>query len=155
MKTKGTCRECPEPIANSGCCRYHYNGYMRTYNAQRYAKRRLEAIERMGGRCVDCGSVERLEFDHVRREEKTFAVADILLGETGRLNEELSKCVLRCKSCHSQKTLLEDPKAVPHGGGATGKHRCRCEACVARKREYNINYQSTYTRRSRAKSAPV
>jgi hypothetical protein len=43
------------------------NEYMRIYMLARYRRRKAEAIKRLGGKCVVCGSRQRLQFDHVER----------------------------------------------------------------------------------------
>lgn len=51
------------------------NEYMRNYMRARYHARRTAGIEKLGGKCVDCSSVEELEFDHVDRSTKVFNIS--------------------------------------------------------------------------------
>ena len=52
-----------------------YREHMRVYMMERYHKRRAEAVQLLGGKCVVCGTTEGLEIDHVDRSLKTMNVA--------------------------------------------------------------------------------
>ncbi len=127
-------------------CRSCYNIYMNDYMKIRYHRRRAEWIESLGGKCIDCESIENLEFDHDDASKKQYDVSKMLGGwSNAKLQLEISKCVLRCKSCHLIKTLREgDLKNVNHGGGITGKRNCRCELCNPLKKEYAKRYNKSY-----------
>ena len=136
-----SCKECgSHEIANGSFCREHYNEYMRKYNLARYHARRAEAIERLGGACVDCASISSLEFDHEDASTKSFEIGRLLNVSKARFEEELLKCVLRCGPCHVEKSMREDWNVVEHGGGSSGKKNCPCALCKARKAEYMKNY---------------
>jgi len=68
-------------------------------------QRRLELIGRLGGKCVECGATERLQFDHIDPLEKSFNITPNLNREN--LDEELDKCQLLCFKCHLEKTKNE------------------------------------------------
>ena len=102
---------------------------------ERYHRKRSEAIQELGGSCVDCGSTELLEFDHIKRVTKTFDLSHNWSSSEKRLRSEMGKCVLRCKACHRAKTSAE--QSVEHGGGATGKRNCYCKLCAPLKRAYS------------------
>lgn len=61
-----------------------------------------KAVERLGGRCVDCGATENLSFDHVRGE-KLFEIGSRLTRNWSGIVDEVDKCELRCLSCHGKK----------------------------------------------------
>ncbi len=124
-----------------------YNAYMREYMLVRYHKRRQEAIILLGGVCVDCGSVEDLQFDHIIAKDKTIDISKVWSCSSKRFNEEVSKCVLRCDSCHKIKSRKFDWKIVDHGGGMSGKNRCQCAPCRKQKTEYMRKYMRTYNRK--------
>lgn len=128
-------------------CKECYNTYMRIYLAKRYSDRRQMAIEMLGSRCVQCESVEDLEFDHIDRSQKSFDVSRIWLGRFDRLKQEIEKCQLLCSSCHQEKTSHE--MGVPHGGGVKGKRLCKCDLCKAKAREYakKLKYSAKLKRR--------
>lgn len=81
------------------------NAYFRAYMAQRYVVRMAAATEVLGGACVDCGSVKRLEFDHVDPSTKEFPITKACTIAEDRFWEEVHKCVLRCRKCHLKRTL--------------------------------------------------
>lgn len=101
----------------------NYRAYMRRYMQDRYYRRRAEAIERLGGQCVDCGCADpdALEFDHKNRRAKSFDVAKAFASMAQhRLDREVAKCVLRCRPCHEVKTrtdlgqVLRAPHLIAH-----------------------------------------
>lgn len=106
----------------------------RIYMIERYHRLRNEWIESQGGECVQCGSCNDLEIDHVNPEHKLFSVGKLWSISKERRTEELKKCQLLCSDCHKKKTARESE--VPHGGGVTGKGGCRCDPCRLKKNEY-------------------
>tara|TARA_Y100001937_G_C7018424_1_gene284246 strand:+ start:44 stop:769 length:726 start_codon:yes stop_codon:yes gene_type:complete len=64
-------------------------------------KRKAIMIEMLGGKCVDCGATENLQFDHTDPSKKSFNIACVL---SERMLTELEKCELRCGDCHLEKT---------------------------------------------------
>jgi hypothetical protein len=111
-----------------------YNEFMREYMLRRYHTRRAEAVERLGGKCKVCGTVENLEIDHVDRTTKTMNVNRMCSVSRPRFEAELELCQLLCREHHKQKSDQE--QSVNHGEGKTGKRNCRCELCGPLKREY-------------------
>lgn len=53
--------------------------------------------------CVDCGSLEGLDFDHVRGT-KFKAVSAMLSYKRSRIDEEIAKCEVVCGVCHKGRT---------------------------------------------------
>jgi hypothetical protein len=134
------CKKCNtevEKYANGRECRDCYNERMRVYMAARYHRRRAEAIALLGGKCIDCGTAENLEFDHHNRSQKTY---DVSSQHGSKFWSEIKKCVLRCRTCHQIKSARE--AGVEHGGGKSGKKNCKCDPCKARKREYMRNWEA-------------
>ena len=135
------CRSCSNDVdsyTHGKLCRSCYNEHMRVYMLDRYHRRRKEWVTKLGGLCIDCGSQDNLEFDHSIASSKTFNIAKALAGfSEKRIVEEMSKCVLRCKSCHIKKSLTKrDMRIVDHGEGKTGKYNCRCDLCRPLKNAY-------------------
>ncbi len=75
----------------------------RAYNREWMRKRREEWF-RANGPCA-CGSWDRLEIDHIDRSTKT--THRVWSWSEKRRNEELAKCVVRCRKCHREKTNPE------------------------------------------------
>lgn len=110
------------------------------YDLDRYYQRKKEAVRYLGGKCVVCGTIEMLEFDHVDPATKTYNVTLIMLHSDDRLYDELDKCQLLCHTCHKEKTKLFH---IDHGGGLGGIKGCKCIPCKARKAEY-MRYWKKY-----------
>ena len=104
------------------------------YDLARYHSRREGFVARLGGKCVDCDGSEDLEFDHVDPKTKSFNVGEIILHGDDKVLAEMTKCVLRCKSCHKVRSDVQ--QSVGHGGGLTGVKNCRCELCGPLKNQY-------------------
>jgi hypothetical protein len=125
--------------------REQYNAYMAAYMKSWYDRRHAEAVEKLGGRCSQCGSTERLEIDH--KDPKT-ADQRMRRGRGGmwtaseeRFQAELAKCQLLCHDCHVDKTIRErgfTPAKGTHGTLSAYRY-CgppKCEECKKAKREY-------------------
>lgn len=76
----------------------------RAYDREWMRKRREDWFS-ANGPCVDCGSWERLEIDHVDRSTKVSH--RIWSWSEKRRLEELAKCAVRCHTCHRKKTNPE------------------------------------------------
>lgn len=117
----------------------------------RFYAKYAEAKEYLGNKCVDCGTSQDLEFDHIDRSQKTGDIGDLWSYSNARFWAEVDKCTLRCKEHHTKRT--SEQLGVEHGGGLTGKDRCKCDPCKARKREYmrerKHKYQENRNRRKR------
>lgn len=110
------------------------NEYMREYMLCRYHERRAEAIALLGGKCVECGTTENLQFDHIDPKLKTMSVSKLWSVSKERYLKEIQLCQLLCKTHHIEKTRRE--RSVEHGQGLTGKRNCRCELCRPLKNAY-------------------
>lgn len=94
-----------------------------------YYFRKKVCIQRLGGKCNRCGSIDRLEFDHVQKDKKFKAVTELLTGTIVLLLKEINKCQLLCYQCHKEKSKVDNSK-YQHGTLTMYKnHRCRCESC--------------------------
>jgi len=76
-------------------------------------KRKNILIEMLGGKCVDCGTTEKLQFDHINPLEKSFNIKCVLSERTFK---ELKKCELRCANCHLEKTKNDYLSGVLYSG---------------------------------------
>ena len=81
----------------------------RIKSRDRYYKNRRQCIDKLGGKCVECGVTENLQFDHINPLEKSFAISESLhfsprMKKEVKFDEELNKCQLLCPTCHMKKT---------------------------------------------------
>lgn len=125
-----------------------YRSYMRSYMRRRWRRRRQIAIKYLGGKCVRCGSLKTLQFDHINRNTKSFTVAKMSSASEERFWAEIDKCQLLCHRCHNLKTIhelgLQEAKGK-HGTVSSYKY-CKCDQCKAAKAKQNIEYRKTHKR---------
>ena len=117
----------------------------------RYHQRKREAFEILGGKCIDCGSTEKLEIDHKDHNQKAFSVNRMTSLSREKFLKELSKCVLRCNPCHIKKTVIVDRGQKLAGGthGTLSSYRyCKCDLCKKAKADW---WQQYRTRNSAAR----
>lgn len=99
----------------------------REYQRQWIAKRRADYFD--GKSCVNCGSLDKLELDHI--DPSTKIDSHIWSWSITRREEELVKCQVLCHTCHLEKTLKSYPERQ-HGTSAMYKQEnCRCVECRA------------------------
>lgn len=118
----------------------NYNESMNAYMKARWEVRRRQAVDKLGGKCVRCGTTKELEFDHIKPETKKMTIARASSMNEKFFWEEVAKCQLLCKTHHVEKTAKEIG-AVGHGEGKTGKRGCKCIPCKTRKSEYMRDYR--------------
>lgn len=82
----------------------YHNEYMRIWRKAR----RFEAINFLGGKCKHCGSKNHLEFDHIKRQDKTIKSNMLLTSSNKVFWAEIRKCQLLCHRCHRIKTIAEE-----------------------------------------------
>jgi len=104
-KLHSYCRECQKE---------HYNGNKVNHskNVRKNEKKRLEnirqlVVDRFKFGCVDCGNsdIRVLEFDHLRDKINNISAMIRSGNATTKIIAEMDKCEVRCKNCHSIKTL--------------------------------------------------
>lgn len=116
------------------------------YNRERYRTFRKKWIEDLGGKCVQCGSTDDLEIDHIDRTTKSFDISRE--NSIPKAAQELTKCQLLCKICHKKKSIAES--SVEHGGGVSGKRNCKCRPCVDKKNEYMREWKRKWRARNKS-----
>lgn len=104
---------------------------------KRRATRARFVIE-LGGKCMKCGSTDRLEFDHINSKSKKTEVCFLWgCGDT-RIREELKKCQLLCHTCHKKKHGL-GTRSAGHGTLTSYvKYHCRCEQCKGAQYKWGV-----------------
>ena len=73
---------------------------------ERKNKHRQYLVDMLGGKCVGCGTTEKLQFDHIDRHKKAFCISKHLASKIDKLIEEAEKCQLLCDDCHKIKTSI-------------------------------------------------
>ena len=146
MFTCQTCKQEVERYANHKECRTCYNERMRVYMLARYHERRAESYALLGGKCVECGSTENLEIDHIDRAKKKIKLSSLWSCSREKYFAELTLCQLLCKEHHKIKSIREI--SVPHGGGLSGKRNCKCEPCRVKRREYMRNRKRSLSKKN-------
>lgn len=119
---------------------------MAKYMRERRAKRRQELLSLAGGRCIQCGSEDELQFDHREDVDRLFRLSGKGLdGPWGRILAEMDKCDLLCSQHHREKTVATGriggseklPTCKLHGTGQMYDiEGCRCNPCVQWKKDY-------------------
>ncbi len=127
--------------------RENYNEYMRTYMLKRYHERRNWAINYLGGKCAECGTVENLEIDHVDKSAKEINLARQLNSiSKEKFKQEIAKCQLLCRACHTKKSIRDmGNRKAQHGSLTMYKyHKCRCDLCKKANTEYTKKYRENH-----------
>ena len=109
--------------------------YMRQYMANRYHKKRQEVIDRLGGRCVRCGTREgKFHLDHKNKSKKTMRASDLHSVNDHRFENEIKNLQILCEDCHKAKTHdawdYSTPRPTHPSYWYYRKYGCRCQACI-------------------------
>lgn len=97
------------PYANKDVQREYNSAFL----LKKYHRRRQEATVYLGGKCIDCGNSDSLEFDHRIQSEKSFSISKRLgTASWDVLKIELDKCDLRCVSCHAHRTAFQKLQTI-------------------------------------------
>lgn len=113
----------------------------RDYNSWRKAhriERKKWARSYLGGKCVQCGSKDNLEFDHIDPKTKLFNICSSDLSKD-KLRDELAKCQLLCKRCHLKKTYTDWHEPTHGTPSMYTNYKCRCDEC---KRAWRVYFRS-------------
>ncbi len=78
-----------------------YSDWSRDYKR----KRKILAVEYMGGKCKHCGlsletHPEIYDFHHIDPSTKLKKPSELLGGKWSKLISELDKCIMLCSNCH-------------------------------------------------------
>lgn len=104
-----TCRDCTNARVRSWLDKTRQT--RRDVINERNRSRKAMAVERFGGKCLDCEGVFPqcvYEFHHLDMSEKDFNPSHAMGLSEERMWAELSKCVMLCANCHK----------IRHFGGA-------------------------------------
>ncbi len=88
------------------------------------------------GPCINCGSLDKLEIDHIDPKQKKYKISNIWSRNLKLIKKELKKCQILCNRCHKEKTKKQKRDALQHG---ISRYRigCRCDVCKKAKQEEN------------------
>ena len=119
-----------------------YNKYMREYHLKRYYRLRIQAINFLGGKCVECSSEVNLQFDHKDPKDKKYEVSRFLSLPLKEFWEEIKKCQVLCQKHHKIKSIIESGKIPARGthGTLSAYRYCRCELCKKAKADWQKEY---------------
>lgn len=96
----------------------------RQYHLDRYYSIKAKAVDYLGGKCVVCGTINDLEFDHIDPQNKEFTIGNKMFIPWQTLLIELDKCQLLCDKHHKEKHSTE------HGSlRMYTNYKCRCDLC--------------------------
>ena len=97
--------------------------------------------------CAKCGSVERLELDHI--DPSTKVSHNIWSWSQTRREAEIAKCQVLCYDCHKKKTAIdvqnwwtEQPNQAVCGTHSCYASGCRCSSCKRAHAAYNRQCRS-------------
>ena len=119
---------------------YKDKNKQREYQRKWRAKRRAEFFADKS--CVECGSKEKLELDHIDRTEKTRKTDHgIWTWAKEKQEKELKKCQILCHDCHWKKTRQDlGYGRLIHGTITAYKnYKCRCPSCRKINAEVEFN----------------
>lgn len=94
---------------NRQSAKKHREKRTETQKLKRQERRKI-LIEHLGGKCVGCGTTEKLQFDHLDRTQKLFNIGKCLDYSFEKLLPEVEKCQLLCYDCHEIKSLINHDK---------------------------------------------
>lgn len=133
----------------SGEMAYKNQASYRAWFTRNYAERRLYAINYLGGKCIVCGTIEELEFDHKDPYTKTRSIDQCLMLTKYQLNRELDKCQLLCKKHHKEKSKKEQALQFCKRGHSRVGNTTKDGHCLTCKRSMNIVYKRRYNNKCR------
>lgn len=114
--------------------------YYATYFSLRYQERMQKARNILGGKCNRCASNKNLQFHHPESVEKRFNISEWVSYTENIFYEEVMKCELLCRSCHSKETNSNREQHIIHGTiTAYTYYHCRCNECRAIAHIYRTN----------------
>jgi 5-methylcytosine-specific restriction endonuclease McrA len=99
--------------ANGFCNSHQQRGYRdrKEYTNARNANNRKAWISEQGGKCAECGEDDYalLEVDHIDASTKLFNIGTgWSCYKSTRMQVELAKCQVLCRSCHKHKTTMHN-----------------------------------------------
>lgn len=105
-------------------CKYCFNNYCK----ERWIKRKKEAVEYKGGKCIDCELISTdfnyvvFDFHHLDPMGKDFDWGKLRLFSWERIKKELDKCICLCSNCHRLRHFkMVSPEGIEPSSAASGR----------------------------------
>lgn len=98
--------------------------------ARTYLAHKDRMYEYLGGMCVTCFSIDRLQVDHIDPSTKQYNLSCRVNTAWDNLLLELDKCQLLCHRCHWRKTLWQRREATARAHGHESFRSKNCTRCV-------------------------
>ena len=117
---------------------YKNKDKQREYNRRWLAARRSSFFK--DKKCINCGSCQSLELDHVNPDEKV--THRIWSWSEKKRNIEIKKCQVLCSSCHKKKTRSQRKIKAVHPSKTTYNNGCRCLECKRVMRDHFRQYRA-------------
>jgi len=87
---------------DKGYKRLHYDSKKQQKYRQKSMKKYNDILTELKvNGCGICGSYKHLEFAHSEHDTKKFAISNFFRHTNDEIVEEIMKCILLCRSCHS------------------------------------------------------
>ncbi len=124
---------------------------MRRYKREWIANRRAKFFSDKS--CVFCGSVDRLELDHV--DPKLKVSSCVWSWTLGRRLEEIAKCRVLCRDCHSARHAKERRRPAKCGTASGYRRGCRCADCTKYQTDRMARYHTCNPRKKSLRGDPL
>lgn len=110
MIKKSNCKVCAKALNGKQimyCSIKCKNSVHQSYQAQkkRGLYRRLEFVQKLGGKCTKCGystNLSALSFHHLNDKKFQLDVRAFSNRKIERVLTEIDKCILLCNNCHAE-----------------------------------------------------
>lgn len=93
------------PICSKNHNRKRYTVCSACTNWYRRYTMKVKCVQRLGGKCIDCGESDLpcLEFHHRDPKQKEFKINYLFNTGYDKIEKEIVKCDLLCSNCHRKK----------------------------------------------------
>lgn len=111
-KKASYCKQCMKEYQREKYGKWKDRVYWNSKERQRYQRYKLEAIQRMGGKCADCKQEYPMavyDFHHLDPTVKEHPPASVFQKKWATVESEIiNKCVLLCANCHRIRHFVKE-----------------------------------------------
>jgi hypothetical protein len=90
--------------------------YTQCLNMKKQRKKKRDVVEeyKKNSSCVKCNESRGyvLDFHHINPAEKVFDIGNATKYSIEKIQNEMKKCILLCRNCHSEFHYLEKEKGI-------------------------------------------